>query len=223
MTQAEIRTSVRGLVGDPAYDGALIDEAANWFVYELFNNTRTHLMEESDELTASAGDTTVDWPSDFMTLLHFYLTVPQVIDLKSAFMEYETFMRSYANFASAGIQQVTNVTIFGSGLRFSAPLNVDHTFQLDYLREPTPMTEDSSTCEVPDRYAELVSKGTLARVMEINEDYDEADNERSNLQPLLTTFIRNEGRGGNKVGPAAVIRTNRRRIGGNILEDGLRG
>ncbi len=45
--------------------------------------------------------------------------------------------------------------------------------------------------------------------MEIDEDYAEGDQERSLLDPLVTTFIRNEARGGGKTKPT-VIRTNRR-------------
>lgn len=209
-TLSEYRGIVRGLVSDTQYDETLIDQAINWFVYEVFNNTRTRLMEASDELFASQGDTLLEMPDDFMTRIHFYMSAPQVLNMKFGFTEYETFMDSYSNFASANQQQGQTWTDYGADIRFSAPLNADHTFQLDYLREPVPMEEDDDECEVPDRYSELVAKGALARVMEINEDYAEAAQERTNMEPLMTTFIRNEGRGGGKVGPG-VIRTNRGR------------
>ena len=210
MTLAEIKSSVRGLLDDTEFDGDRIREAANWFVYELFNNTRTRLMEESDTISASAGDTTADFPDDLMTRINIYTTVPSVYEMNNNYVEYGDFMKGHANFASATSALARIWTDFGNKMRFAQPLSVAHTFQIDYLREPVAMVADSDECEVPDRYSELVSKGTLVRVMEMNEDYLEAAQERSNLEPLVTAFIRNEARGGGKTGPT-IIRTNRGR------------
>lgn len=210
MNLGDYKQAVRGLLQDDQFDEDLITQALNWFVYELFNNTRTRLMEESDTITASAGDTTVDFPSDLMTRISLWATVPDVYQLDDNELEYGDFMRSHAGFATSTASRAGKWTTFGNAIRLAAPLNADHTFQIDYLREPIPMENDSDECEVPDRYSELVAKGALARVMEINEDYAEAAQERQNLDPLLTTFIRNEARGGGKTRPT-VIRTRRGR------------
>jgi hypothetical protein len=211
MTLAEIKASVRGLLTDDQYDEDLIAEAANWFVYELFNNTRTRLMESSDTITTSINDTTADFPSDMMTWISIYRTVPDVAPITEEYLQYEEFMRRHANFATATAARQADWTMFGNAMRFAAPLSVAHTFQIDYLREPVAMEDDSDDCEVPDRYSELVSKGTLARIMEINEDYAEAAQERTNMEPLVNAFIRNEARGGGKTGP--IIMNSRRRRG----------
>lgn len=214
MTLADIKTSVRNLMQDPEYDGDTIRDAANWFVYELFNNNRTRLMETSAELTGSQGDTTLDFPEDAMAWISIYLTAPSIYDMSDNYLEYTDFMRAHSNFASATAARAYNWTDFGNGMRFSAPLNADHTFQFDYVREPVPMVNDSDDCEVPDRYAELVSKGTKARLLEIEEDYEYAKQERDLLEPLVTTFIRNEARGGGKTRPT-IIRTGRNRANNN--------
>lgn len=213
MTLAEYKQTVRGLLQDDQFDENLITQALNWFVYELFNDTRTRLMESSDTITVDAGSTTADFPSDLMTRISIYATAPTVFDFDPGYVEYPTFMGSYANFATAVPARASKWTDFGNAIRFAAPLDASHTFQIDYLREPVPMEQDSDDCEVPDRYSELVAKGALARIMEINEDYAEAAQERSNLDPMLTTFKRNEGRGGGKTQPT-IMRTNRRRRGG---------
>lgn len=209
MTLADIKASVRGLLTDDQYDEDLITEAANWFVYELFNNTRTRLMESSDTISAAINDTTADFPSDMMTWIGIYSTSPSVAEITERHLPYKQFMQRHAGFATATAARLGDWTDFGNAMRFSAPLSVAHTFQIDYLREPTPMEDDGDDCEVPDRYGELVSKGTLARIMEINEDYAEASQERANMEPLVTTFIRNEARGGGKTGP--IIMNSRRR------------
>lgn len=212
MTRADIVGWVRDLLVDDQYDEDLITQAANWFVNELCSNNHLRIMENSEELFASQGDTEVEFPDDMKTLIKegFYCTVPRVFDMAEYYTSYGDFMKNYANFASASQSQVRNWTDFGNKARFSAPLNADHTFQCDYLRTPVDMEEDTDECEIPDRYGELVAKGTLARIMEINEDYAEARQERDNLEPLVTTFIKNESRGGFKTGPN-VIRTNRGR------------
>jgi hypothetical protein len=215
MTRAEYVVKVRRLLDDTEFDEDTITDALNWFVYELANNNHLRIFEASDEISASQADTEIEFPDDMMTLIKdgFYSTVPMVWDMSKGYVGYGEFMQNYANFASVSQQRANVWTDFNNMARFAAPLNADHTFQVDYLREPIAMEEDEDECEIPDRYQELVSKGALARVMEINEDYSEAQQERDNLAPLQTTFIRNESRGGFKTGPN-VIQSNRR--GGGV-------
>lgn len=223
MKRSYIVQRVRRELGDDQYDETIITDAANDFVFELFNDTRTRLMEESDTVSAKAGATVADYPSDLQTIIGIYVTAPRVFRL-SAPLEYATFMQNYANFATSTARQADAWTPYGNRMRFAAPLNADHTFQIDYLRVPEKMVKDGDDCEVPDNYVELVIKGTKLRVMEVDEDYDVAQNERDTLAGLVTTFKRNEGRGGGKVGPVSVMRTNRRAgRTGDPTVDGLRG
>lgn len=212
-TRAELVSDVRTLLDDSQYSATTITTAANWFVHELAQNNRLRLFEASDDLYGSSGDTFVELPDDIMTMVNFYLTSPAVYDLMSHYCEYGDFMRNFPNYATASQAQALEWTDFGNGVRFSRPLNADHTFTLDYMREPNEVSQDSDVFEVPGRYKEMLAKGTLVRIMEMNEDYAEASNERKNLEPLVTAFVRLEGRGQIKTGPT-VIRTNRRRTGG---------
>jgi hypothetical protein len=101
MTLADIKASVRGLLTDDQYDEDLITEAANWFVYELFNNTRTRLMESSDTISAAINDTTADFPSDMMTWIGIYSTAPSVAEITERHIPYKQFMQRHAGFATA--------------------------------------------------------------------------------------------------------------------------
>jgi hypothetical protein len=204
----DIITSVQGLLEDTAYPAATILEAANWYVNELYLTVRTRRMEASEELFPSAGDTELELPDDIQTLLDLTVTSPQAYNLMDNYVEYGDFVRRYPGFATSTASQLRYWTDFANGMRFAAPLDVAHTVHCDYLREPVPMAETTDTCEVKTLYGELVSKGTLARLMEINEDYDEAAVERKNMKPLVAMFTRNEGRGRIKIGPT-VIGTNR--------------
>lgn len=220
MQLKDIKAYVRTLLQDPDYDGEAIRTAANWFVYELFNNNRTRLMETSDVLEASAGDTEIDLPEDMLAWTSIYNTLPSTVDMEQNYVEYGAFMGSHAGFATSTVGRAGTWTDFGNAMRFANPLNVDHTFQIDYVREPEQMEADSDVCEVPARYAELVARGAKARILEIEEDYQFGQQERDLLDPLVTAFIKNESRGGGKTKPH-VIRTKRGRNNGGTPRLGV--
>lgn len=215
-TRADVVADVQTLLDDDQYSADTITTAANWFQDEITTAYRLRFMEASDELSASQGDTEMELPDDILTIIEdgFYLTSPQTYNMMAHYISYRDFMRSYANFASATEGQASTWTDFGNMVRFARPLNADHTFQMDYLREATDVAEDEDAFEIPGRYREMIAKGTLSRVMEINEDYAEASQERKNMEPLITTFVRNEGRGQIKTGPIVIGPKMRGRIGG---------
>lgn len=215
ITLAQYRTNVRGLVGDTSYDMTLTDQAINWFINEIHNNNHIRYMEESDMVNISAGDTIADLPDDLNNMLALTSTSPQVLDILRGRMEFGDFMKLYPGWATYTPQQVRRWTDFSNQMRLAAPALTDTILAIDYIRIPTAMVADNDITDIPDTYEELVSKGGLARLMEINEDYGEAATERNNLDPLLTAFISNEGRGGLTVGPT-VMRTNRGRIGRGV-------
>lgn len=219
LTLANYRTNVRGLVGDTAYDLTLTDQAINWFIFELHNNSHIRYMETEDEVDISAGDTTGDFPDDLNTILGLNMTSPQQLDILRQFMEYGDFMKLYPGYATYNPRQVAQWTDFANAMRLAAPALTNTVLHLDYLRNPVIMVNDEDTTDIPDIYEELVSKGGLARLMEINEDYGEAATERNNLDPLVTTFIKNEGRGGIKAGPT-IMRSNRGRMGRGSYKQG---
>lgn len=212
MLGSDIIGWVRDLLEDPEYSESVILEAANWFVFELCNNNRLRIMEASASISIAANATTAAFPATMMYLLEAYVTAPSVYEVADMYTDYKSFMRSYANFATASPAQIGTWTDFANALRFAAPVLANSTMQVDFIRPPLAMVADTSTCEIPSRYQELVTKGTLARIQEINDDYDEAAQERDNLQPLVTAFIRNEARGGLIAGPKR-IRTSMSRGG----------
>lgn len=214
ITLADIRAAVRRKLDDDQYDAATIDEAANDFQGEIFASHRIRYMESSAELSVGAGDTSINMPRDFLTMLEMIVIEPgnQFRSIKDDYVEYSTFMRTFANYSSSRASRIGNWTDFGNGIRLSAPSDGDYSLTLDYLRQPKYMERDSDRSEFKRMYRELIVLGTLARVMEVNEDYAEGSQERDKLDSLITSFVRNEGRGGFKVGPN-IIATRRRRIG----------
>lgn len=209
----DIVDAVRLDMSDTSFSREVIVAKANDFQNDLFTSHRIRRMETNDTVSVSQGATTADIPSDFMTAIEI-----AVINgdgdfrfITDNYYDYKSFMRKFANFAQANPSTILHWTDFGNGFRFSAPVDADYTLSIDYLREPEQMVNDSDEAEVSVLYKEMFVKGTKARVQEREEDYAEGAQERQELDALITTFVRNEGRGGFKTGPT-IMRTNRRRM-----------
>lgn len=209
----DIVNAVRGKLSDTAFDQELIIDALNFFVAEIYHNTRTRRMESSDQISAAAGDTVADFPDDIDTRINMTVTSPSVYDLTKLYWEYGDFMRAFPKWQTDVPKALQQWTDFGNQMRFSAPVLTATTISIDYCRMPIPATLTTSTptdtIELDSSYKELATLGALARCMESNEDYSEGQSERGNLGPLVTSWIRNEARGGGKTGPV-IMRTNRR-------------
>lgn len=210
-TLGDIRTSVRRKLDDTSFDTATIDEAANDFQSELFGDNRIRFMEKNAVLPVTSGQSTWPLPSDFMNLINLTVldSATAFRDItKSGFMNYIDFMEAYPNWSVASTSKIYTFTFFGEALRFAARTNGAYNVNLDYTRSPVFMSAATDTCELPINARELMTLGALERIMRINEDYDESDFEHTRLASLRTAFIKNYGRGGEKVGPQ-LIRTNR--------------
>lgn len=210
MKLSEIITSVRGRLDDSSFSATTITEAANWLQNDIFSGTRTRLMETSTTINASAGAVVADLPDDFNTIISIAQTSPKAFDLMSMFVNHADFVKMFPDYATRTASTIQYWTDFNNQMRFSAPLSSNVVLTMDYVRNPVPMVRDSDVCEIPDLYKEIITRGTLLRVMEQNEDYAEASDERQIVNALITQFITNEGRGMVKTGPV-VMKSNRRR------------
>ncbi len=210
MKLSEIVTSVRGRLDDQAFSSVTITEAANWLQNDIFSDTRTRIMEASTTINASAGAVVADFPDDFNTIISVYQTSPKTFDLMPMFINHADFVQMFPNYATRASSVIQYWTDFNNQLRFSAPLSTNVVLTMDYIRQPVPMVRDSDVCEIPDQYKEIITRGTLLRVMEQNEDYGEAASERQIVNALITSFKTSEGRGQVKTGPV-IMKSNRRR------------
>lgn len=206
---SDIRAAVKDKLDDQDFPDATIDRAANDFQFELFNDNAFRFMEENTTLSVGAGATSKTLPDDFMRVITLILiNSTQFTDITKNGMNYEQFMNAFANFSVAPAARISSWTLFGEAIRFQSPTDKGYDLNLDYLRSPALMTDATSYCELPISARELMTLGTLERVMRINEDYNESDAEWDRLQSLRTSFIRNWARGSGVVGPQ-VIKTNR--------------
>lgn len=215
-TLGDIRTSVRRKLDDSTFDAATIDEAANDFQFELFNDNRIRFMEENATLAIGSGVTSKDLPADFMNMINL-IVLDSATEFRNitrqGYLNYDDFMELHPDFSVATASKILEWTFFGEGIRFQSATDAAYTANLDYTRSPALMVDAADECELPINCRELMTLGTLERIMRVNEDYNESDAELDRLQGLRTAFIKNYGRGGEKVGPQ-IVKTNRGRRGG---------
>ena len=209
ITLADIRNSVGRRLDDNTFDIATIDECANDFQFELFNDNRIRFMEKSGSLSVSEGDTSVALPSDFMNATGLISNGVNIID--TGYLDYNTFMKNHPNFATASPQPVTTWTIIGETIRFSAPADDDYTLTLDYIKSPTIMVNATDTSELPINCRELITLGTLERIQRINEDYNQSDFENMRLRELRNAFTKNYARGWERSKPL-ILKTGRNKV-----------
>lgn len=213
ITLGDIIDAVRSDLDDDEIPASLITRKANDFQNALLSTHRIRFMEDSDTIIVSEGDYEADRPDDMLTLLEMTVfdSATQYRSIKDNYIDYNQFMRDFGNFKIATARKIYEWTDFGNGFRFAAPTDAQYTISIDYLRHPEQMANTGDEAEAPITYLEMYVKGTLARVMERDEDYDEGAQERGLLGELITTFVRNEGRGQIKIGPNIMNSRRRRR------------
>lgn len=227
-TLLSYRTDVRADLDDSEYDADIIDRGVNDYINEIATKSKLRKLEASDELFISAGDTDVEFPDDKNVLINLSVTNPTPARrIMQNYMEYNQFIVDNAGYASVAARSVVNVdwTDFGDVMRLGAPASVNTTVFVEYMRVPTKLENDDDENELDpnDVYHEMFVIGSRVRAMEINEDYDEAAEERKKLMGrvvngvyrpgLEETFIKNEGRGRIKIGPTVMGTRRGRRSG----------
>ncbi len=212
MTRADYIALERVVLGDTSADADKITQALNWTVNDLFTSNRLRLAEASDDLFAATGEYEMDLPDDIDKIIPegFYVVTPQVARMDSIKMNYEELMQEFPGYKTYPNGQLRHWAIYGATIRFSNPLDADYAFTLDYLRNPVDVVNDTDVLEIPDKYSELILLSTKARYLEMDEEYDDAIDVRTNIEPLRLNFIRNEGRGQAQTG-GYVMRTGRGR------------
>lgn len=211
MTLQEVRQLVRKKLDDLEYDGDNIDQAINSFIAEVLNNNRIAFMETTTAIPFSAGAIDIPLPVDHQVSLNAVVRIPgnQSYSIWNDRLEYAVFSETFPDPTNSSPKRVCEWCYYGNKIRLSAPAAEAGTLVLDYVRRPAPATQDSPTLVIPDNYKQMVVNGATVQIMKMNEDYQEAAQEADDNDALITTFVRNESRAMQHVGPT-VMRSNRR-------------
>nr|DAL04087.1 MAG TPA: hypothetical protein [Caudoviricetes sp.] len=211
MTLQEVRQLVRKKLDDLEYDGDNIDQAINSFIAEVLNNNRIAFMETTTAIPFSAGAIDIPLPTDHQVSLNAVVRhtgLPSYSIWRNR-MEYSSFTDAFPDPTNNSPARVCEWCYYGNKIRLSAPADTDGTLILDYVKRPAPATQDNPTLVIPDNYKQMVVNGATVQIMKMNEDYQEAAQEADDNDALITTFVRNESRAMQHVGPIR-MKSNRR-------------
>jgi len=205
MTGTTLIARVRDKLDDSSYSASKIMDAGSDFISEICSKYKFGFMETTATINVADDATTATLPSDLLTILAMRLTSPHYRDMMRDQMEYTDFMDTYPNWDTTDAMTIFKWTIFANQIRFAAPVDGAHTIKVDYLKEPTRVTEAASEYILPELYDELLVLGALLRVMKDNEDYQEAEQREVDLSRLMNNLILREGRAGRVAGARSTM------------------
>jgi len=205
MTGTTLIARVRDKLDDSSYSESKIMDAGSDFMDEICTKYKFGFMERTGTINVADEDTTATLPTGLSTILSLRLSSPTKRDMMRDQMEYNDFIDTYPNWDTVDPMTIFKWTIFANAIRLAAPVDGAHVIKIDYTIIPTRVSVAANSYQLPDGYDELLVLGALAKIMEDNEDYQEAEQRRIKFEPLLTTLVMREGRGGRVAGPRSTM------------------
>lgn len=125
--------------------------------------------------TLTQGEIEYDLPDNCQTPLDLVLTDPDGSAKYLEFMEYEEYRKKYPD-PTAGTEDMPLVwTRFGSTFIVGpTPPDQAYTLEMPYIKNPTTVTAESTSIDVPDTWSEIVTLGMVYRVLKMRRRYDQA-------------------------------------------------
>lgn len=209
----DIRSAVRLRLDDDGIEDATIDMCANEAQYELLSDKKIRFMEATEPIALAEGEYSIEMPKLVREIYRVSVTddatnkITPITDNES---DADSFWDNFPSYETAPAKAPSEWTIDGDYILFSAPADKDYTVTIKYLRYPSTMVRENDYCEMPLYDKELMILSTMRRIMRMNEDYEEGDEEQKKIDRLFRIFLANnaKGSGSSKV---KVIKSNRRR------------
>jgi hypothetical protein len=173
---SDASSTVLGRLGDSSFSPALLlefaDNANSW----LCNAAEWPFMEKTYTGTAASGNIFFDLQTtatDYQLPISISLNAPDASATPVTYKQHRDFFEEYPDPTALTAARPSIWSMFGTTLILGpAPLDQTYTFQLLYLKEPTPLTGDTSVFNVPNAFRELLILGMLGRAQATNDQYD---------------------------------------------------
>lgn len=197
-TLTQIRTKVRTRLDDDSFEGNVIDEAVNNYIFDITGGHNFVFLEATaTPPTVAPGSNTLTLPSDFQNMRRLAITAPSnyLGDLSDSYVLYNDFYRQYPDPTQLTRGTPSAFTEYGGKFVFNVPADVTYTFALDYMNAPALLVSDSAICIIPDEFIECVVDGATYRIQKRDDDYDLATEEKTFLTPKEIQLIKRYGSG----------------------------
>lgn len=195
-TLSDLRTKVQRRIKDTAYSTTEIDDALNDAQNDVFNEYPTlRFMKTSEDYTLSTSTADITNGSaiptnfgmaidmtDTSTSREKVITFMALDDLKRQYPDPFDVTAHPANYPSYWTWDGVTPKVY--------PLPADaYTFTFSYYKNPTLLTTESQVPEIPSEFSELLVAGATYRILQANDNYDQAAIHQNKYDELLQKLV----------------------------------
>lgn len=180
---------------DEEFYPGIVDRFINDTQRDIFNQYELSFQEKIFAGTVVQGTTMLLLPSDAATVQSFVVTSPdgQQQDIIDYYLPFREFNKKYPTPSLNEQADIRNWTLYANNIIFAAPTNDTYTLTTFYIRKPVVLSGDGDIPEIPEEFSELLVLGAYIRVLERNEDFDQADYVRTQYNTLLDMLVARYG------------------------------
>lgn len=161
---------------DTDFDPSIVDRFINDTQRSIFNTYELPFQEKVFDGVLPVGGTIFTFPSDYQLQQSFVIVDPDnnKHDITRNYMEFRDFNRRFPVPATVEAGVPSAWTLHGGKLLLNRPTDVVYTLRLFYLKTPDLLSDDLHVPELPEEFAEILVLGAYYRVLQRNEDFDQA-------------------------------------------------
>lgn len=176
-TLADVRNRVLDdKLDDTSYDPEIVDRFINDTQRAIFNTYELPFMEKIFSGTLPSGESIFEFPTDFQMAQMLLLVDSNSasVDLTHQYLPFDEFFRSYPVPEDTDAGRPSVWTSHGNKIYLNRPTDDTYTLKLLYIKTPDELDDDADIPEVPSNFEEVLVLGAYYRVLERNEDFDQA-------------------------------------------------
>ena len=178
---------------DDEFDPGIVDRFINDAQRDIFNQFELSFQEGIFSGAVPVDATIFQYPTDVAIAQSHVITAPDGSqkDLHDGYLDFRTFNSMFPTPANNTPGAIGYWTLYGGNILTSCPTDDEYTLTIFYIKKPTKLVEDDDVPQIPEEFSELLVLGAYIRVLQRNEDFDQADyikkNEYNNQLDLLVS------------------------------------
>lgn len=180
---------------DDEFDPGIVDRFINDTQRNIFNQFELSFQEKIFSGPLPVNVNIFELPNDVATVQSQVITSPDGSqkDLMSSYLDFRSFNVRYPTPANNTPGPVGVWTRYGNNMITSAPIDQPYIMTMFYIKKPTVLVEDEDIPEIPEEFSELLVLGAYIRILERNEDFDQAAYVKSEYNILLDLLVTRYG------------------------------
>jgi hypothetical protein len=161
---------------DTSYDPEIVDRFINDTQRAIFNLYELPFMEKVFSGLLPAGESIFEFPLDYQLAQMLILVDSNSasVDLTHQFIPFDEFFRAFPDPESTDAGRPSVWTSHGNKIYLNRPTDDSYTLKLFYIKAPDLLDDDNDVPEIPESFSEVLVLGAYYRILERNEDFDQA-------------------------------------------------